>query len=547
MARIRKDQEDEPVVRIVFGGGISSRQLEQDIRDRECSDGQNFHLDLESASFARRRPFDAVAAAPNAGAIMGWAQLETSDGTLTQLIQAGSNVYAWDGTASGFTLVGTCPASAQLRGKLESNFLPLGYGIITDLNMLQPVSKWDGTTFSIMPTNLGTTFFAKYCNVELERAFFANVAAGTPTPHMLVGSATTDPTTLSITDQPSSSLGPGDPFYVLTPNLSPINGFPVAPRTKVLSTKIGDIYAFGGSSANDFALTGLFPRAGVAGDEAITYIENDIAYGRIGRIESLYGVQTYGQVEAAELSRWIGNEIEEVASWTLVYDRRLFRLYCFPTGVQEVWVLHKSLLDGQAQHQGAFQYGTSPWSKWVTAHALSFLPTCVWTMKRPSDGLFMVYMGDASGNVYQLDGAGAQDGGSADLTVERVSKLYGLPDGEMYDITGFVRYRQLFPFTVTLQFEFCGAECFDQPITLSLTTSGGSSVYGGSGSTAAYFGGTLGGQTTAYFGQRFARRLTRHPFDVAGKSSDFRVRATVDGAADFAIDEIVVNIVTRKS
>lgn len=547
MAFNAKDQStDPPPIRIVFGAGLNSRKLEQNIDERECQDGHDFALDIGEASFSNRAPFDLVGTAPNGQSIQGYAQLVKSDGTISTLIQAGGTVYQWTGTTSGFTAVGTCPSSAKLRGKIEANHLPNGYALITDLSLQQPVMTWDGTTFTPLTTNLGALFYAKFCQVDMQRAFFANVIAGTATPHMLVVSKLGDPTTLSIANQPSSSLGAGDPFYILTPNLSAINGFPEAPATHVLSTQVGDIYNFTGSSSRDFALANFFPFAAPAGDEAIAYIENDVAYGRIGRVESLYTTKSYGAVEAAELSRPIANRILSVGSWTLVYDRRMYRLYCFPSGVQELWVLHKSIADGQAQYDGAHAYGVSPWSRWTTSHAIAFQPTCAWTMKRPSDGLFMVYMGDSSGNVYQMEGSGGLDGGTASLSCERLSRLYGIPDGVIFDVTGYVHYRQLFSATLTLTFEFAGSEQFDQVITVSLDPAQASSVYGGTGSTAAYYGGALGGVSTAYFGQRLFNRLTRRSFNVAGRSSHVRVRANVSGSAAFAVDEIVINVIIRK-
>lgn len=346
-----------------------------------------------------------------------------------------------------------------------------------------------------------------------------------------LGAPTGAPGTLTVADRPSSSLGAGDPFYLLTPDLAPINAMPAGWTDLILSTTMGDLYKVTGIDATDMAMARLYAGGALAGDEAVANIGNDVAFGRNGRIETLFSIQGYGDVEAFDLSRPIANRIAGVAGWTLVYDRRAFKLYCFPAERPEVWVYHRSLSDDgnrRAIRQGS--YGAliaSPWSVYRTAHPLGFQPSCAWSMRRPTDGLICAYMGDAAGNLYQLEGAGGLDGGTAPLTVERLSKLFGLPDGVSYDVTGFIHYRSWFDAAVRVQFEWAGSSQVDQPIDLVLPAAGPSGVWGG-----GWFWG--GG---APLGVRFAGRLSRLPLNISGRASHLQCRVTVTGGADFFIDD----------
>src|SRR5258708_19509733 len=89
-------------------------------------------------------------------------------------------------------------------------------------------------------------------------------------------------------------------------------------------------------------------------------------------------------------------------------------------------------------------------------------------MKRPQDGLIGVYMGDANGKVYRMEGTGAGDGGSVNITASRLSKMIELPEGQVFDVEGYVRYQQpLVSSALTLTLQHNGRQIFDQPITIA--------------------------------------------------------------------------------
>ena len=521
-----------------FGAGVNTTKSEVEIDPTECANGENFALDVDNAIWKRRKPFDLVATATNAEEIRGFAQLIKQDGSLSTLIQAGGTVYEWDGGTT-FTSKGTVNSSARLRGHKRQNFTLDEKVLITDLNEAEPVLTWDGTTLATLGHDLGGDFFARYCFVEDESAWFANVKSGSSTPHLILRSKRSDITDLSTADRPTSGKAADDPFFLLSPDLKPINGIVSAFGQLNFSTSRGRIYKITGSTAADYALAELFPDSGAVGDEAIAFSGNDILYGRQGKIESLFSTQTLGDVATDDRTRQIANLIEEVDDWVVVYNARLQKVYCFAPDQSIVYVFHKPFIDERirAIAQQAPVPELSPWSIWKTDHASGLQPTAAWSMLRPTDKLEQVYFGGSAGQIYMLEGSGGQDGGSENVKSERLSKLFDAPGfGKATEISGYVRYRSLFSATLTLRFEFGGSNLFNETKTIALAANTNFPVFGGS----FYFGGSV------YFGSAFAGRLTRTPWSVAGQSEQFQVRVTIDGATDFELQEIGFEFIAVK-
>lgn len=526
-------------ISLKFGGGIKSRASEDDIAVNECADGVNFDLDLENREFKNRQPFDLVDTATNAAQINGFAQLIKQDGTTSTLVQAGTTVYEWDG-AGTFTSRGTVASGVAIRGRMTHNFTLDEKVLISDLNMIQPVMEWDGTTLANITHNLTGAFIAKYIFVESERANYGHVSSnGVLTPHMLVGSKQGDYDNLSTTAKPSSALAVDDPFFMLTPDLKPINGLISAFGKVVMSSANGSMFFITGVNSKDFAITSLYPNSAADGDEAMAYIGNDVAYGRQGRVESLLSTATFGDVETDDVTRSISNKVSSFNGWTTVFNSRVQRVYFFPSGQSEIWVLHKPILDDEAKKRNNTILSKdtipaiSPWSKWTTAHALAFQPTAVMNFLDPVDGLEYVFMGDASGNIYRLEGSGvAGDGGTTSVASERLSKLFTVPlDTQAYEIQGWIKYRRNTQgaVTVTLTLEYAGNNVFDQALTITIPALSAGSHYG----AANYYGGD-----DVHYGTKFSDRLVRQPLDVAGMSNEFQIRVTVDSKFDFQINEV---------
>jgi hypothetical protein len=509
---------------IRFGGGLHTRPSAQDIQDGEAADGQNFLLNVDNGQLRNRPPFDLIGTVPNAAEIRGGASLLETDGTVTALFQAGNTVYEWDGLTT-FTSRGTVSSSAKLRGHWDTSCWQLDdLVLISDLNLSETVLQWDGTSLDpvVFVDESGVTFgnfYAKYIGVSNERAYFAHTRDATTNKHMIVGSEQSDYTVISVNNVPSSGLSLSDPFFLLAPDLKPINGLVQAFGTTIISTEKGRLFNLAGADASEFSFTDFYAGSAATGDEAVAYIGNDVLYGRLGRVESLKDTNKFGDSEASDVTAMISDQFEDTDGWTIVYNSRLNRVYAFPTGSSEVWVFDNAMLGGKL----------SPWMKWNTRHSMAFQPTFVMSMLDPVDGLEYVFMGDANGNVYRMEGTGiAGDGGSEAVSMEWLSKIYSMPlSAQAYGVEGYIKYRRNERCTVQITFEFAGESAYDETIFLELPTVPGGIYYGNS----QYYGGSF------YYGT-ISGRVSRQPFMAPGQATEFQVRVVVSDVVDFQIDEI---------
>ena len=527
MPRTLKGERDP--LRLRFGGGLNTRGSEEDIDPRECAAGENFALDAGNLQYRPRRPFDLVGTVPNAGTIKGAASLLKSDGTVSTLIQADGAVYEWTAGPT-FTQVGSVDSNSKIRGRLEQNWQLADKVLITDLALQDVVKEWDGTTFqNVTFTDENSASFgalrAKYCHVSNERAIFANVNDnGTVFAHLLVGSKRGDYTQISVSQRPSSALSAEDPWFLVQPDLYAVNGLIEAFGQHLISSNYGSIFKLAGSDATDFEMDELATRAGVAGDEAIAETGNDVLYARQGRIESAAATDKFGDVESNDLSFWIRDEIEDYGDWVLAHNRRFDRTYCHPAGESRLYVMHHAVLDsGQGQ--------LSPWSKWTTQHALAFNPTLMMPVLSPIDGLEYILMGDASGNVYLMEGtASGGDGGSAAVKARRLSGLVSAAaEGKIHDMQGYIRYRKNRAVTVDMTFVYSGEHSMREAIQIDVPATSFTTVYGGT----VHYGGAY------YYGTQ-ADTLSRQRFKVPGASNDFQIEIEVEDTDDWTINEVGV-------
>lgn len=531
-------QDAGPLV-IKFGGGLHTRPGADDIGAIEAADGNNFVLDYQNKQFRTRRPFDKVGTAPNGQPIVGGASLKKANGETTFLIQAGSVVYKWDGQST-FTDVGSVSSAARLRGHWQQHYWALGdLVLLTDLAVTERVMQWDGTTLAhcvfVDEANepLGS-FYAKYCTVSNERAVFANERDNTANPHMIVGSKTGNYLQLSVTNAPSESLGDDDPFFLLSPDLKPINGLVQAFGTTLISTQEGQIFALAGSSASDFRFDEFYPGSGASGQESVCYIGNDVVYGKRGRIESVTDTNKFGDAEYANIAAGVQDDVKDYATWTLVFNQRINRVYSFPTEGSEVWVCDTAMLAAAnsavtASAAAQDNNSPSPWMRWRTRHPMGFKPTFTMSMLDPVDGLEYVFMGDASGHLYRLEGRGEEgDGGTDEIQTEFLTRLYELPaDAQAFGIEGWVSYVKDEAFTLYLSFEFQGESIFTETLTIEVPAVAERIYFGG----PHYFGGTV------YFGSP-AGKLSRQPIIAPGQGNAFQVRVQVSGNSRVVVNEI---------
>lgn len=517
-------KEDYDLV-LKFGGGLSTRASEDEIDAREAADGRNFQLDLKNRELRSRAPFDLVGTVPNAAEIRGGGSLLKADGTVSTIFQAGDTVYEWDGDET-FTSKQTVNSGAKLRGHWRThNWTLEDKLLLTDLTLNEVVQEWNGTALSdvtfVNEADSGFgSFYAKYLTITDGRAVYSNIKeAGGTFNHLIVGSEVEDYNQITVSNKPSSALSEADPFYLTTPDLKPINGHVDAFGTTIISSELGKLFNLSGSSAKDFSFADFYPGSSASGDESLAYIGNDIILGRQGRIESVRDTDKFGDSEADDLTLNISDSIQNYKDWTIVYNSRLNRVYCFPDSIGECWVFQTAMRGGEL----------SEWMRWETSHPLDFQPTFVMSMLDPSDGLEYVFMGDASGNVYRMEGTGASgDGGTTNVTTEWLTKLHSAPlDAQAYNVEGYVKYKKSAAHSVEITFEYAGENVFNEKISIDIPAQENQLYWGGDN----YWGGTF------YWGISTGK-MTRQPFFAPGQANEMQVRIKSTSTNDLQINEI---------
>jgi len=116
----------------------------------------------------------------------------------------------------------------------------------------------------------------------------------------------------------------------------------------------------------------------------------------------------------------------------------------------------------------------------------------------------------------------------ANLITTRTSGLIRAPEDNVFDIKGWILYRELFDVTVTLDFLFGGITAPDQSITKNLPNDG----------LGVYNGDVYYNATDAFYSSTFKKRINRQDYKAAGRSSHFQVRVTVESENDWEIHEI---------
>lgn len=527
-----------PLLSLKFGAGLNSRVALQDVGDIEAAHGENFDIIPGDSRLNWRKPFDRVATCPVGLPINGYAAWTDVSGASHILIQSGPYVWAWDG-ATTWTGLYEVPAGAQLRGSQASYYAVLDAVFLSDLAGVAPVYLANGAAVTLPTFYRGvtpmSTFRAKYIIVAHERALFANIIepAGAY-PHLIVASATENPLLVSTQNRPTSALGAGDPWFLPTPDLRPVNGFLKAFQSIFLLTRRGSIFELSGDGVDTFGINEFYTAGYPTGAEAYVFDGDDLLYGRHGRIESLRATQNYGDVATADLSWLIGPDIADVADWRFVYNNTTQRLYAFPLDRSEVWVTSKHLYKTQLQ--------LSPWVKWTTTHPLLFRPTVAFSAVAPFDGIEYTFMGDNAGNLYRMEGSGAGDGGTHIITAFRDSKLYRVEgDGAAQNFRGQLDYVPDAPQQTTIRFTYAGEEDVSELVTLALPGQTTDTFYWNDPDT--FFGDTV------YWNAASVRRKRprRQSFGVAGQSSHLQVAVETQYTTPYIIDAVEVQYDARPS
>ena len=325
-------------------------------------------------------------------------------------------------------------------------------------------------------------------------------------------------------------------FYMLSPDLKPINGFAVFYNQLVMSTEGGRLYVLTGTGTSSYKWTDYYAGSCASGTESICNIGNDVVYMKAGGgIDLLKSTVNSGDVETDDLSRWILTTTADAVATSVVYDQKNQKVFFFISG--KVLVLFKDLIGSEM----------SPWSVYKTQETFAFATNGAKYMKQPGTQVYTVYFGDSVGRIFDMNGdAGGGDAGSQSIAVLRRTRYIANGEGGdqkgggalsalTHNVSGLVSYRRIAT-SCDLSVTFDWGDEYNRstsviPLKGSPTASAG--VYFGSGS---YFSGT------AYFsqGSAYARKISSQSFSPTGKGPGCFIEASLDTSTDFQIDYIDV-------
>lgn len=515
-------------MKLTFAGGINEQDISL-VDPSECIDGYNFELGFHNTHLNGRSPFDLIATATNGSQIRGFIQNITNADVDTTLVQAGDTVYEWDGQST-FTSRGTVSATSKLRGV---NWTLGGYSVIVDIMKATVVKKWDGTSFTTLTTGLGVSLFAKYAVVYLGRMWLFNVTAGTNTPHLMVASAFENPESYDTSNRAKSSgfTTGNEAFFMVSPDLKPINGVAVWYDTLVISTESGQIWKLTGEDSRDFEWKPFYSGSAAIGNESMTSMGNDIIYmKKDGVIESLIATQNYGDTKADDLGRWVRTTTSGLTESITVYDQTHQKVYFF-TEPNKLIVLFKDML----------QTNLSPWGRYKTKHASSFDTEAAIYMRNPAGTNYEVYFGGETGQIYQMGGSGNGDSDS-EIEIFRKSLLFEeleMEDGRIlnpsYDIVrGRIFYRRISDSDLLMDFEWAD----DLKVQQCVIPLKGPSTSDG----ATYFGGEVYWGGAYYWNQGFqvSQRMSTKGFSAVGRGPGFNISLTWSSVQNLDVAKIEI-------
>lgn len=530
------DNAPAPRLNLMFPWGLNENPNPD---PGECSAGANFDLGHALTSLIPRVPFDLKGTAPNAGAITGFLQLIKRDNTETTLVAAGTTCYKWNGSST-FTNVGAINGPAFLRGAYWS----LGeYLVISDVQLNNVMLTWDGTTLANMTTGLGATLSAKYAIVHLNRVWLFNIKSGsTLYPHMILACKFEDPTVWDTSTRGGpTNVGGGsfstglEAFFLLVPDLKPINGVTLFANQLIISTDRGRLWNLSGTDSKTFQFTDFFDTSPAIGTEAVASIGNDVLYVRQGgAIALLSATQNFGNVFLSNLSNWIPSTTANLTTINaIVYDVLNQKVLVFIPN--KVLVLYKDvLIQDRTKVEGAL----SPWSVYTTQDSCGFNVQHAMYMWQPGTQNYSVFFGDSTGRIFDLYGVGTSgDAGSSGIQVSRRSRHIGTEVLSPWpwvqeNITGHIRYRRLSSMSVSVTIDWD-----DEYNTMTNTVA----LKGPpTGDIASYFSGSFYYSQALYYsaGFLFANRVSSQNLDMGGKGPGFYLTLSFTTNRSAQIDAI---------
>ena len=373
------------------------------------------------------------------------------------------------------------------------------------------------------------TLYAKYSVVHNGRLWLFNVTTdSTDTPHLMVASAFENiqsfDTALRAGDVGATS---DDAFYILTPDLKPINGVAVFNKELVVSTVEGKLFRLTGDDATNYAWVDYFAGSAAIGTETMCNFGNDVILMRDGgRIDTLASTDKYSDVTVDDISRWIPSTTRGLTDALSVYDNDYQKVYLFVQS--KILVLYKEHLYGSQ---------TSPWSVFKTGLNFQFNTRAAVRIRRPGLSSYSVYVGGNDGSIYDLNGVGDGDAGTINIQVKRRSNLIEDLDTKMGVLFGSVQYRRVGLVDLNLSCDWSE----EYNVTTSIVSLKGRGL---DNPASPYYGGGFYYNDAAYYNAGFAfeGKPTKQQFSPAGRGPSFFFEINTNSKYGFQLDWIDLEI-----
>jgi len=434
----------------------------------------------------------------------------------------------------------TATAIATSHGFSTDDLATIAGADQTDYNGEYQITVSDADTFTYAVSGTPATpatgtitsdknvdLYAKYSVIFNNRVWQFNITSdATASPHMCLASTFENAENYDTsTRNKDGGLSANDAFFMLSPDLRPINGVVEFLNQLIISTVDGKLFKLTGSSATDYDFKEFYSGSAATGTESIVNVGNDVAYmKRGGPIDLLSSTDRFGDIAADDVSRWIIDTTDGLTSTLPVYDQKRQLVYFFVT--DKILVLDKDALI-ISEH--------SPWTIWNTLMSNKFNTKAARYLRVPGGTDYTVYWGDSAGQIFDINGTGTSgDAGTTSINIKR--KTRDIEELRTIDeiLSGRIEYRRKGAMTVDLIFDWA-VEYSEVTVSVPLKapiTSGGATFFGGENyfSSSIYFNqGTVAGDKVSSVG-----------FSPPGKGGGFFVELTTSTTVNFLINKIII-------
>lgn len=378
----------------------------------------------------------------------------------------------------------------------------------------------------------GVDVYAQRAMVHQNRMWFFNITTDDGTgavenQHVALVSAFEDPTTLDQAQRAGTTGFTGnEAFFLVSPDLKPLNGATIFYKELILSTQDGGIFRLVGFDSTTFEWIDYYAGSAPIGCESLINIGNDVVFMRKGgNIESLIATEASGEVQANDLSRWIPDTVRDLQCSQIVYDQSNQKVLFFVPN--KILVLFKDILS---------TLPVSPWSIYTTQHASLFNTDAAVYLRRPGETTYSIYWGDDSGNIFDLNGQGSGDSGTTDIRTFRESEVNESPEQINFPFTGKVAYHRLGESILNVTIEW--SEEYNES-TAAVPLKGPLDPTAGNWyNDAAYYNGEF------YYneGFQFTDKLTTKTFSNIGRGSLYIYNFEINDTSTFKINSIDLGI-----